>query len=229
MELLWFMLGTLAVAAAVAGALCLLGTPSASASASASATASVRTGAGGGKPGNGRSYPRARAATVPVRCDPGGRLAVLLVRSRNHPESFVFPGGGIEPGESEQEAARRETEEEAGVVGRIGRRLGSHSDERRNTTALFVLHVHDTLDEWAEAGERGNRQWHSLGVVGTRASEAALARLGAALHVKPVHQETLRLLRDQLAAVASEAEREELATRAGRAEIADAPAPARRR
>ena len=107
MELLWFMLGTLAVAAAVAGALCLLGTPSASASASALATASVRTGAGGGKPGNGRSYPRARAATVPVRCDPGGRLAVLLVRSRNHPESFIFPGGGIEPGESEQEAARR--------------------------------------------------------------------------------------------------------------------------
>lgn len=41
------------------------------------------------------------ARQVPIRCQPGGQLAVLLVRSRNFSDSFVFPGGGIEPGETE--------------------------------------------------------------------------------------------------------------------------------
>jgi hypothetical protein len=60
--------------------------------------------------GEGRSpapqlsyHPIPLPAQVPMLCQPGGQLAVLLVRSRNVADNFVFPGGGIEPGETEAE------------------------------------------------------------------------------------------------------------------------------
>ena len=48
-----------------------------------------------------------------------GILTVLLVTSRRDPRDWIFPKGHIEPGESADETALRETQKEAGVDGTV--------------------------------------------------------------------------------------------------------------
>ncbi len=51
---------------------------------------------------------------------------VLLIRRRkNCKEYYVVPGGGIEPGETEQDTAVREVKEETGLDIILGERLGT--------------------------------------------------------------------------------------------------------
>jgi 8-oxo-dGTP diphosphatase len=49
-----------------------------------------------------------------------GRLA-LIERIRDGERYFLFPGGGVEPGETPAQAARREAFEELGLDVRVGR------------------------------------------------------------------------------------------------------------
>jgi len=48
-----------------------------------------------------------------------GGLSVLLVSSKKEPGHWIFPKGHVERGETADEAALRETEEEAGVEGEL--------------------------------------------------------------------------------------------------------------
>lgn len=57
---------------------------------------------------------RISAGGVVVRRADNGTLLVALVRERDFPE-YVLPKGGIESGETLEQAARREIEEEAGL------------------------------------------------------------------------------------------------------------------
>ena len=67
---------------------------------------------------------RRRAGCVPLRVEPSGRCSLLLIQSRKHPEWWTFPAGGVEKSDKNvEQAAQRETREEAGIVGRIGRRI----------------------------------------------------------------------------------------------------------
>jgi 8-oxo-dGTP pyrophosphatase MutT (NUDIX family) len=59
-----------------------------------------------------------QAGGVPFRRD-HGRVEVLLVRSKKDPSVWVFPKGHIEPGETAEDAALRETREESGVDGEL--------------------------------------------------------------------------------------------------------------
>jgi 8-oxo-dGTP diphosphatase len=59
---------------------------------------------------------RVRAAVVIVE---NGRVA-LIERVRDRRTYFVFPGGGVEAGESPQQAAVREAHEELGVSVELG-------------------------------------------------------------------------------------------------------------
>jgi 8-oxo-dGTP pyrophosphatase MutT (NUDIX family) len=60
-----------------------------------------------------------RAVAVVER---GGRL--LLIRRRRGPlEYAVLPGGGVEPGETPEQAVLRELEEECGLTGTVARLL----------------------------------------------------------------------------------------------------------
>ncbi len=63
----------------------------------------------GGEP-DGRIFVRPSARCIAVR---DGRVAMIYSRKYNY---YKFPGGGIEPDESREDALVRETAEEAGLV-----------------------------------------------------------------------------------------------------------------
>jgi ADP-ribose pyrophosphatase YjhB (NUDIX family) len=57
---------------------------------------------------------RVSAGGVVIRRAPDSTLLVAMAREGNFPE-FVLPKGGVEPGESLEQTARREIEEETGL------------------------------------------------------------------------------------------------------------------
>jgi 8-oxo-dGTP pyrophosphatase MutT (NUDIX family) len=62
--------------------------------------------------------PIEQAGGIVVRHGDTG-LSVLLVRAKKDPSLWIFPKGHIEPGETPEAAAVRETQEEAGVTGEL--------------------------------------------------------------------------------------------------------------
>ncbi|KAE8663948.1 Nudix hydrolase 17 [Hibiscus syriacus] len=81
-------------------------------------------------------------------------IEVLVISAQNG-KGMLFPKGGWEHDESMEEAAVRETLEEAGVVGNIERKLGkwSYESKRRSTLHeghMFPMLVKQELDLWPE-------------------------------------------------------------------------------
>ena len=108
-----------------------------------------------------------------------GAVEVMLVSSRRKPSEYVFPKGGWETDEALEDAAARETVEEAGVRGSLEALDGPRSrgggaspspeggflfTSKRNGSCrahMFVMHVVEELDVWPECGQR-QRAWFSL-------------------------------------------------------------------
>lgn len=88
---------------------------------------------------------RSLAGCVPILSD--NRLC--LITSRHNPEDLLFPKGSVKHGETDVEAAQRETLEEAGVEGRIVGDLGLFEGIH-----WFILRVDKIHDRWPEMQER---------------------------------------------------------------------------
>ncbi len=105
---------------------------------------------------------------MPVRRPPDGSIEVLLVTSRTT-QRWIVPKGWRIKGLKDHEAAAREAFEEAGVVGRIGRKpLGRYSYWKRMDdhfvlceVALYLLEFERQLPIWAEQEQRRS-QWFKL-------------------------------------------------------------------
>jgi 8-oxo-dGTP pyrophosphatase MutT (NUDIX family) len=88
---------------------------------------------------------------------------VLLVRAKKDPTVWIFPKGHIEPGETPEAAALRETREEAGVagelVGAVGEPIEFQSGRELVRVRYFVIRA------MAESPETDGRekQWLALG------------------------------------------------------------------
>ena len=82
--------------------------------------------------------PPLRAAAA-VIFDTDGR--VLLVKENYDRRRWSLPGGVVEPGESDEEAAMRETLEETGVVVQIQYLIGSYALDSGVTAASFLCSI----------------------------------------------------------------------------------------
>ncbi|KAG5229739.1 nudix hydrolase [Salix suchowensis] len=92
-------------------------------------------------------------------------LEVLVISAQNG-QGMLFPKGGWENDESMEEAAKRETEEEAGVIGVVGDKLGPwHYQSKRSCimheSYMYPLLVKEELDCWPERENR-ERRWVTI-------------------------------------------------------------------
>jgi ADP-ribose pyrophosphatase YjhB (NUDIX family) len=114
---------------------------------------------------------------VPIRVRQR-RLEVALVTSSGG--RWILPKGFVADGESPAESARRETLEEAGLIGRVLRpALGRYAYEKgkaRLVVAVFVMRVTEVLDAWDE-DDRRRRRWFELDDAARRVEDDDLARL----------------------------------------------------
>ncbi|WP_432586810.1 NUDIX hydrolase [Streptomyces sp. HD1123-B1] len=85
-----------------------------------------------------------RDASVVVARDTDGLVAVLSAGFPRHGGDFLFlPGGRKEPGESDEDCARRELREEAGVTARTWRSLGSYAMSLGSTTRVHLFEAQE--------------------------------------------------------------------------------------
>ncbi|WCJ33611.1 hypothetical protein M5689_014965 [Euphorbia peplus] len=96
----------------------------------------------------------------------GDELEVLVITSQKGGQGIMFPKGGWELDESVEEAASRESLEEAGVLGHVEGELGKWNflSKRHGTFYegyMFPLLVTEQLDLWPEKNVR-QRIWMTV-------------------------------------------------------------------
>ncbi|CAN7040937.1 unnamed protein product [Brassica rapa subsp. trilocularis] len=98
----------------------------------------------------------------------GGReIEVLLISAQKKGKGMLLPKGGWEIDESIEEAALRETIEEAGVTGQLEESLGmwQYKSKRDNMMVhdgyMFPMLVSEQFEIWPESGFR-QRKWVCL-------------------------------------------------------------------
>jgi 8-oxo-dGTP pyrophosphatase MutT (NUDIX family) len=109
-----------------------------------------------------------QVAALPFRLREDGRAEVLLVTSRDT-RRWIIPKGWTMKGRKPCEAAAREAFEEAGVVGRIGKKpIGRYAYFKRREAHfdvcevdVFLLTVEKQAKTWRERGER-RTEWFTL-------------------------------------------------------------------
>ncbi|KAG9066204.1 hypothetical protein KI688_001425 [Linnemannia hyalina] len=102
------------------------------------------------------------AGCVPI--DKRGRRVLLVASSKNEGE-WVLPKGGWENDETQEEAALRETWEEAGAIGKIVAHLGEYEHKYNKKTGhaesiffFFEMEVERMEEKWPEMKKR-ERRW----------------------------------------------------------------------
>jgi 8-oxo-dGTP pyrophosphatase MutT (NUDIX family) len=85
----------------------------------------------------------------------GRVLRVLVVRARRPPHDWVLPKGHIEPGETPEQTAVREVEEESGVTAEI---LAPAGDDRFSARGALVVVRYFAMRRIAEAPSSEGRE-----------------------------------------------------------------------
>ena len=98
----------------------------------------------------------AQAGAVAVRTD--GVPHYLIARSMQMPENWIFPKGHVEPGETEEQAALRELQEETGYEGRILARVGA-IEYTRGSRLMQVAYFLAAASERTGPGDGRETVW----------------------------------------------------------------------
>ena len=102
-----------------------------------------------------------QAGAIPFRHQ-DGQLEYCLITSSSQANFWTIPKGTIEPGDSPETTALKESFEEAGIEGElVGKSLGSYQYRKNGgeyEVAMFLMRVTSELAKWDEAHVR-KRQW----------------------------------------------------------------------
>ena len=108
-----------------------------------------------------------QAAVIPFRIR-NERVEIALVTTLSG-KRWIVPKGSLDDGEQPRDAAIRETEEEAGLLGHLQRKpLGRYHFKRskeRYVVDVYLMRVTVVLDHWLEAGVR-RRRWIAIDKAG---------------------------------------------------------------
>ncbi|KAI8082546.1 NUDIX hydrolase domain-like protein [Gilbertella persicaria] len=89
----------------------------------------------------------------------------LLVTTSSNPNVWVIPKGGWEQDETQQQAAMRETWEEAGVKGKITRHIGVFAEKTKAGVKahhwIYELEIQEVCKKFPEQKKR-ERRWLCL-------------------------------------------------------------------
>jgi len=103
---------------------------------------------------------RRQAAAIPYRIR-RRRLEVALVTT-SRGKGWIVPKGSVDDGEGPRQAAIREAEEEAGILGVLARKpLGRYRHVNGNGTCrvdVYLMRVTDVREHWLEEDVR-QRRW----------------------------------------------------------------------
>lgn len=106
---------------------------------------------------------------------------VLLLRHTYMP-GWHFPGGGVEPGETAQTAARREAEEETGIrvegpMTLLGLYLQVNEATNRDHVAVYVGRAHTVLRPFRPNGEIAEIGWFAFDALPPHVNAGTAARI----------------------------------------------------
>lgn len=132
---------------------------------------------------------RLQVGALPLRFSEKGTAEILLVTTRTT-KRWTIPKGWPIKGLKAHEAAAREAQEEAGVVGKLRKRpVGKYLYWKRTAddailcrVKVFQLTVQKRLEDWPERNER-RQQWFTLGDAADLVGEAGLSALLRSLNV----------------------------------------------
>ena len=108
--------------------------------------------------------PPAKAGVVATRRTAAAEPEVLLITSRKHPHSWIFPVGTVEPGESLERTAARECAEESGYTVEVGRLLVTLrlADEAGGAAQPFFFFAASVTGKCATYETDRQRRWVRL-------------------------------------------------------------------
>jgi len=108
---------------------------------------------------SGRKPVKQQAGVVPYRQAPDGGTEILLITARSHPESWIFPLGCVDRGETLEEAAARECREESGWDVEIEVVVGDLDLEKEHSVHRVTFFIGRVTKEVARWDRDRCRRW----------------------------------------------------------------------
>lgn len=134
--------------------------------------------------------PKTQIGAIPYRLRDDGVAEIMLVTTRET-QRWIVPKGWPIRGLKAHEAAAREAQEEAGLIGEIGRKsVGQYTYWKRKPdqfvlckVRLYPLKVREQLASWPEQAER-RCQWFTQADAADLIDEPALGAIVRGLKLK---------------------------------------------
>ena len=103
--------------------------------------------------------PVQKAGVVAYKTNEQGKTKVILVSSRKLNNSWVFPAGGVDEGETPAEAAQRECLEESGYRVAIEKPLDIMIINGERKTILYTFFIARVLEDTGDYEKDRKRTW----------------------------------------------------------------------